>query len=112
HTAAERAICPSNALKIEFAMPSMSSALSINTVTTQGAEPASAGSAATSSVASDTVSGSSASQDYEFRFGGIRRLYGQRAATAFRHAHVVVVGVGGVGSWTVESLARSGIGKL
>lgn len=50
--------------------------------------------------------------DYAFRFGGLRRLYGTRAAEAFRHAHVVVVGVGGVGSWTVEALARSGIGKL
>ncbi|WP_189469298.1 tRNA cyclic N6-threonylcarbamoyladenosine(37) synthase TcdA [Litchfieldella qijiaojingensis] len=50
--------------------------------------------------------------DYAFRFGGIRRLYGSRAAHVFRHAHVVVVGVGGVGSWTVEALARAGIGKL
>ncbi|MDZ7851379.1 MAG: tRNA cyclic N6-threonylcarbamoyladenosine(37) synthase TcdA [Halomonas sp.] len=50
--------------------------------------------------------------DYDARFGGIRRLYGQRAAEHFRRAHVVVVGVGGVGSWTVEALARSGIGKL
>lgn len=55
----------------------------------------------------------SASQDdYDLRFGGIRRLYGVRAFTRFRHAHVVVVGVGGVGSWTVEALARSGIGRL
>lgn len=50
--------------------------------------------------------------DHELRFGGIRRLYGRRAATRFRAAHVVVVGVGGVGSWAVEALARSGIGKL
>ncbi|MFC3282792.1 tRNA cyclic N6-threonylcarbamoyladenosine(37) synthase TcdA [Litchfieldella rifensis] len=50
--------------------------------------------------------------DYDFRFGGIRRLYGNRAAEVFRRAHVVVVGVGGVGSWTVEALARAGIGKL
>ncbi|WP_075880941.1 tRNA cyclic N6-threonylcarbamoyladenosine(37) synthase TcdA [Vreelandella massiliensis] len=52
------------------------------------------------------------SADYDFRFGGIRRLYGQRAAKTFRQAQVVVVGVGGVGSWAVEALARSGIGKL
>ncbi|WP_445000410.1 tRNA cyclic N6-threonylcarbamoyladenosine(37) synthase TcdA [Halomonas mongoliensis] len=50
--------------------------------------------------------------DHDLRFGGIRRLYGSRAVERFRSAHVVVVGVGGVGSWTVEALARSGIGKL
>ncbi|QJQ98033.1 tRNA cyclic N6-threonylcarbamoyladenosine(37) synthase TcdA [Halomonas sp. PGE1] len=50
--------------------------------------------------------------DHALRFGGIRRLYGTRAVERFRTAHVVVVGVGGVGSWTVEALARSGIGKL
>lgn len=50
--------------------------------------------------------------DHDLRFGGIRRLYGRRAVERFRAAHVVVVGVGGVGSWTVEALARSGIGKL
>lgn len=51
-------------------------------------------------------------QDDDLRFGGIRRLYGVRGAAAIGHAHVVVVGLGGVGSWTVEALARSGIGKL
>ncbi|HSH48910.1 MAG TPA: tRNA cyclic N6-threonylcarbamoyladenosine(37) synthase TcdA [Halomonas sp.] len=50
--------------------------------------------------------------DYDLRFGGIRRLYGARAAERFRRAHVVVAGVGGVGSWAVEALARSGIGRL
>ncbi|WP_163558296.1 tRNA cyclic N6-threonylcarbamoyladenosine(37) synthase TcdA [Halomonas sp. NO4] len=50
--------------------------------------------------------------DHELRFGGIRRLYGRRAFERFRTAHVVVAGVGGVGSWAVEALARSGIGKL
>jgi tRNA A37 threonylcarbamoyladenosine dehydratase len=46
------------------------------------------------------------------RFAGIARLYGQPALECFRRAHVAVIGVGGVGSWAVESLARSGIGRL
>jgi tRNA A37 threonylcarbamoyladenosine dehydratase len=46
------------------------------------------------------------------RFGGIERLFGQRAAKRIRHAHVAVVGLGGVGSWAAESLARSGVGQL
>ncbi|MGV6860061.1 MAG: tRNA cyclic N6-threonylcarbamoyladenosine(37) synthase TcdA [bacterium] len=50
--------------------------------------------------------------DVQRRFGGIVRLYGQQAFAVFQAAHVVVVGVGGVGSWVVEALARSGIGRL
>ncbi|MES2019628.1 MAG: tRNA cyclic N6-threonylcarbamoyladenosine(37) synthase TcdA [Pseudomonadota bacterium] len=50
--------------------------------------------------------------DLERRFGGIGRLYGQAALTRFRGAHVCVIGVGGVGSWAVEALARSAIGEL
>lgn len=46
------------------------------------------------------------------RFGGLDRLYGVSGAARIRAAHVVVVGVGGVGSWTVEALARSGVGRL
>lgn len=46
------------------------------------------------------------------RFGGIARLYGQKALETFQQSHVCVIGVGGVGSWVVESLARSGIGKI
>jgi len=46
------------------------------------------------------------------RFGGIARLYGEHGLHALQHAHVCVVGVGGVGSWAVEALARSGIGRL
>ncbi|MES2127682.1 MAG: tRNA cyclic N6-threonylcarbamoyladenosine(37) synthase TcdA [Pseudomonadota bacterium] len=50
--------------------------------------------------------------DFERRFGGIGRLYGELALERFRDAHVCVVGVGGVGSWIVEALARSAIGQL
>jgi tRNA A37 threonylcarbamoyladenosine dehydratase len=50
--------------------------------------------------------------DFERRFGGIARLYGERALARFRSAHVCVIGVGGVGSWAVEALARSAIGRL
>ena len=50
--------------------------------------------------------------DYDFRFGGISRLYGREAAAALRQAHVVVVGLGGVGSWAAEALARTGIGEI
>ena len=49
---------------------------------------------------------------YERRFGGIGRLYGTEGLERIRRAHVCVVGLGGVGSWAVEALARSGIGAL
>lgn len=50
--------------------------------------------------------------DFNLRFGGIARLYGTNALERLRRAHILVVGLGGVGSWTVEALARSGIGQL
>lgn len=46
------------------------------------------------------------------RFGGVARLYSEAATRRLAAAHVCVVGLGGVGSWTVEALARSGIGAL
>jgi tRNA A37 threonylcarbamoyladenosine dehydratase len=50
--------------------------------------------------------------DVDRRFGGIARLYGEAALQRFRRAHVCVIGVGGVGSWAVEALARSAIGRI
>lgn len=50
--------------------------------------------------------------DYARRFGGIARLYGARALAQFEAAHVCVIGVGGVGSWAAEALARSAVGQI
>ena len=50
--------------------------------------------------------------DLERRFGGLARLYGTEGAAKIRAAHVVVVGIGGVGSWAAEALARSGVARL
>ncbi|MCD6076314.1 MAG: tRNA threonylcarbamoyladenosine dehydratase [Ramlibacter sp.] len=50
--------------------------------------------------------------DLQRRFGGLERLYGMAGAAAIRRAHVAVVGIGGVGSWAAEALARSGVGAL
>ncbi|EKD99270.1 MAG: UBA/ThiF-type NAD/FAD binding protein, partial [uncultured bacterium] len=46
------------------------------------------------------------------RFGGLERLFGLAAADRIRNAHVAIVGIGGVGSWVAEALARSGVGRI
>lgn len=52
------------------------------------------------------------SEQYLQRFGGIARLYGEHVLPLLHGAHFVVVGIGGVGSWTAEALARSGVGRI
>ncbi|WP_371378758.1 tRNA cyclic N6-threonylcarbamoyladenosine(37) synthase TcdA [Thalassotalea aquiviva] len=50
--------------------------------------------------------------DYQLRFGGIERLYGVTGAEHIKQAHFCVIGIGGVGSWVAEALARNGIGQI
>ncbi|SMF47191.1 tRNA A37 threonylcarbamoyladenosine dehydratase [Alteromonadaceae bacterium Bs31] len=52
------------------------------------------------------------SENYLARFGGVARLYGASALPLLARAHFVVIGLGGVGTWAAEALARSGIGEL
>ena len=53
-----------------------------------------------------------ADDQYDRRFTGIARLYGDAGLAAFAGARVAVIGIGGVGTWAVEALARSGVGTL
>ncbi len=50
--------------------------------------------------------------DLDLRFGGLRRLYGAEGLQRLLQAGVCVVGLGGVGSWAAEALARSGVGRI
>lgn len=50
--------------------------------------------------------------DLERRFGGLNRLYGEGALEKLHKTHVLVAGIGGVGSWCAEALARSGVGNI
>lgn len=52
------------------------------------------------------------SDAYQQRFSGIARLYGQDAQHLFANSHICVIGIGGVGSWVAEALARTGIGAI
>lgn len=50
--------------------------------------------------------------DLERRFGGLRRLHGNAGYDRLRKARIAVIGLGGVGSWAAEALARSGVAEL
>jgi tRNA A37 threonylcarbamoyladenosine dehydratase len=60
----------------------------------------------------DSSASGAADADLERRFGALSRIYGQSGAARIRDAHVAVVGIGGVGSWAVEALARSGVARI
>lgn len=62
--------------------------------------------------AESALEASETAPDPARRFGGLSRLYGMAGAQRIRAAHVLVAGIGGVGSWAVEALARSGVGAL
>ena len=65
------------------------------------------------SMGADNAAGASdPGADLERRFGGLRRLYGDEGYARLRALRVAVVGLGGVGSWAVEALARSGVAGL
>lgn len=75
-------------------------------------QPTSMSGAPTPMHASPTASADDPAADAQRRFGGLQRLYGVAGAQRIRQAHVAVVGLGGVGSWSAEALARSGVGRL
>ena len=50
--------------------------------------------------------------DFERRFGGVKRLYGDAGLNKLNAAHIVVIGIGGVGSWAAEALARNAVGNI
>ncbi|MYN14580.1 tRNA threonylcarbamoyladenosine dehydratase [Pusillimonas sp. TS35] len=58
------------------------------------------------------IAGAANTADIERRFGGLERLYGPMGVARLRGARILVAGIGGVGSWCAEALARSGIGGL
>ena len=63
-------------------------------------------------MAEDKIEDGEKGSTQDRRFGGVARLYGQELRERFQNATVVVAGLGGVGSWASEALARTGIGHL
>lgn len=49
---------------------------------------------------------------YDYRFSGLKRLYGNKAMDKIKNSHIAIIGIGGVGSWVAEALARSGVNEI
>lgn len=64
------------------------------------------------SPSSDALLVMASQPDPDRRFGGLRRLHGVNGYERLRAARIAIIGVGGVGSWTAEALARSGVAQL
>lgn len=60
----------------------------------------------------DTPTPAVVDADLARRFSGVARLYGEVGAARLRSAHVAVVGIGGVGSWAAEAIARCAVGRI
>ena len=50
--------------------------------------------------------------EYDRRFAGVAKIYSEDTFSHYEKSHVMVIGIGGVGSWAVEALARTGVGEL
>lgn len=66
----------------------------------------------TTPVKKNIVENMNLSDAYGQRFSGIARLYGEQALQTFSSSKVAIIGIGGVGSWTAEALARSGVQNI
>lgn len=99
-----------------------SRAPAVETTEQQGLEPSKETTASavhdSTSVLSDAalsqaaLSEAALSKEYLARFNGVARLYGNEALQRFAQSRVCVIGIGGVGSWAAEALARSGVGHI
>ncbi len=76
------------------------------------AVPAAAGEPVLEAVVAQFDAARPAEADVDRRFGGVARLHGDAAYRRFQQAHALVIGIGGVGSWVAEALARSAVGRI